>query len=90
MKRLTVGSVIVPIEEGVALKPSVGPEEKITDALELMLKNNVKRIAVARKNEIMGMVRLEDALKALGLDEELKSKNRKSVVVHGRKITLEK
>lgn len=90
MKRLTVGSVMVSIEEGVGLKPSIGPEEKITDALELMLKNNLKRIAVARQNEIMGMVRLEDALKALGLEEELKSKNRRSVVVHGRKITWEK
>ena len=90
MKRLTVESVIVPIEEGVEANPSVGPEAKITDALEMMLKNNLKRIAVSRRTKLIGMVRLEDALKALGLDEDLKSKKRQSIVVHGRKITIEK
>jgi len=90
MKRLTVEAVIVPTEKGVGSKPSIGPDERITDALEVMLKNDLKRIAVSKENEVLGMVRLEDALKKLGLDEDLKSKDKQSIVIHGRKIIIEK
>ena len=90
MGRLTVESVMVPVEKGVGSEPSVERYDKITDALEVMLKNNRKRIAVRSKREVIGMIRLDDALKALGLEGDLKTKKKQSIVIHGRKITIEK
>lgn len=89
MKRLAVEAIIIPIEDGVALKPCVGPEDRVTEALEVMLKNNLKRIAVIRGKEVLGMIRLEDALKQVGLEGNLKSKGSRSVIIHGRKIILD-
>ncbi len=90
MKRLGVEAIIVPIEEGVPLTPSVDPEDRITDAIEVMLKNDLKRIVVTAGNRAVGMIRLEDALKKVGLEADLKSKARRSIVIHGRKIILDK
>jgi signal-transduction protein with cAMP-binding, CBS, and nucleotidyltransferase domain len=67
----------------------VGPQDRITEALEIMLKNDLKRIAVTRGKEVLGMIRLEDALKSLGLEGNLKSKGKRSIVIQGRKITLD-
>jgi signal-transduction protein with cAMP-binding, CBS, and nucleotidyltransferase domain len=89
MKRLAVEAIIIPIDEGVALKPCVGSQDRITEALEIMLKNDLKRIAVTRGKEVLGMIRLEDALKSLGLEGNLKSKGKRSIVIQGRKITLD-
>lgn len=89
MKRLAVEAIIIPIDEEVAFKPCVGPQDRITEALEIMLKNDLKRIAVTRGKEVLGMIRLEDALKSLGLEENLQSKGKRSIVIQGRKITLD-
>jgi CBS domain-containing protein len=89
MKKLSVETIIIPIEEEVALKPCVGPEDSITDAIEVMLKNDVKRIAVTQGDQLVGMIRLEDALKKVGLEGDLKSKPKRTIVVHGRKIIVE-
>ena len=88
MKRLAVEAIIIPIADGVALKPRVGPEDRITEALEVMLKNDLKRIAVTRGNKVLGMIKLEDALKQIGLDGDLKSKGNRSIIIHGRRIKL--
>ena len=90
MKKLAVETIIIPIEEDVPLKPSVAPEDRITDALEIMLKNDLKRIAAVRGDEVLGMIKLEDALKTLGLDRGQKPKGTQSLVVHGRKIVVQK
>ena len=90
MKKLTVETIIKPIEDGVALKPFVGPEDRITEALEVMLKNDLKRIAVISEDSVLGMVRLDEALKQVGLNGDVKSKERQSLIVHGRKIVVEK
>jgi CBS domain-containing protein len=89
MKRLAVEAIIIPIEQGVGPKPCVRPEDRITEALEVMLKNDMKRIAVTRGKEVLGMITLEDALKQVGLKGDLKSKGRRSVVIHGRRIMVE-
>jgi CBS domain-containing protein len=89
MKRLSLESIIIPIEDEVPRKPSVGPQNRITEALELMLKNDLKRIAVTEGDRVLGMIKLEDALKKVGLKGDLKSKGKRSIVVHGRKIILD-
>lgn len=89
MKRLSVKAIIIPIEEEVGLKPSVGPEDRITEALEVMLKNDLKRVAVTRGNEVVGMIRLEDALEKVGLEGNLKSKRRRRAVIHRRRIIVD-
>lgn len=89
MKKLSVASIIIPMEEGMLLKPSVGPEARITDAIEVMLKHDLKRIAVIEGREPVGMIRLEDALKEVGLGGELKGKGKQTVVFQGRKFEVE-
>ncbi len=84
-----VETIIVPIEEDVLPKPCVGPEDSITDAIEVMLKNDLKRIAVTQGGRLLGMIRLEGALKKVGLEGDLESKAKRSIVIQGRKIILD-
>ncbi|MBN1843764.1 MAG: CBS domain-containing protein [Deltaproteobacteria bacterium] len=89
MRKLCVQEIVIPIEDHVASKPSVSPEDKITDAIEVMLKNDLKQIAVRRENRVLGMITLEDAFKEIGLEGGLKLKGKRSVVVHGRKLMVD-
>jgi CBS domain-containing protein len=74
--RLDIRKILVPLDENLAPKPSVSAADRITKAIEAMLKNDVRRIAVTNGGKVIGMVRLEDALKKVGLEEDLKSKER--------------
>ena len=89
MEKLTVKEITLLKDENLATKPSVSVEDKITDAIEVMLKNNLNRIAVTNKNEILGMIRLEDALKVIGLEDALKKRTAKIIIRHGRKIIID-
>ncbi len=88
MKKHEVKEIIVPINKNLAVKPSVTAEDNITEAIEILLKNDLKQIAVTGKDVVIGMIKLEDALKAIGLEGDLKTKETKIVVVHGRKIAV--
>lgn len=90
MKKLAVEAIIIPIEEGLSPTPSVAPDDRITGALEVMLENDLKRIAVVQGNEVVGMITLEDALKKVGLGRGGKPKGPQSLVVQGRKIVVER
>ena len=57
----------MPFKEGIPLNPSVTINDKTTYAVELMVNNNLKGIAVVRNNRPIGMIRLEDAFKQLGI-----------------------
>ena len=57
----------MPFREGAQIYPSVTMKDKITHAVELMVKNNLKNIVVVRNRRPIGIIRLEDALKELGL-----------------------
>lgn len=72
MKTRTVIAIIQPYEDGVPLHPSVTREERITRAIELMVKSNLKCIAVTRGTRPIGMIRLADAFQELGLKETKK------------------
>ena len=88
MKKHEVKDIIVPIDKNLAAKPSVAEKDNITEAIEVLLNNDLKQIAVTRKDAVVGMIRLEDALKAIGLEGDLKSKETRIVVVHGRTIVI--
>lgn len=62
----------MPFREGMPLNPSVTINDKTTHAVELMVNNNLKGIAVVRNNRPIGMIRLEDAFKQLGIQLPLK------------------
>lgn len=89
MARLSVEKIIVPIRGEIPLKPSVAPEDRITEALEVMLKNDLKQVVVAKGDEVLGMIRLDDALKTVGLAGRTRWTGAPSLVVHGRKIVLD-
>ncbi len=68
MKSRTVDSIMLPCPEDLPLTPSVASGEKIVRAVELMIGHNLDRIAVIRNRRPIGMVRLEEAFKELGLE----------------------
>lgn len=90
MKKLAVKTIVIPMAPGLSPNPAVVPEDRITDALEVMLENDLKHIAVVQDKEIVGMITLEDALKMVGLKQGKTAKRPQSLVVHGRKIVVEK
>jgi hypothetical protein len=63
----TVMEIIRPPIEGLPAAPLIGMHEPITQAVELMLNNDKKHLAVAGRCGVIGHVRLEDALRCLGL-----------------------
>jgi len=67
MNRKKVDEILLPIKEGLPLHPSVTMSDKIVYAIELMVNNNLKSIAVVLNDRPIGRVCLEDALKKLGL-----------------------
>ena len=67
MKRKTVKEIILPVKKGLPRHPSVTMNHRIMDAVELMVKHNLKNITVVLNGRPIGRVRLEDALKELGI-----------------------
>ena len=67
MRQKKVIEIIVPYEEGAPNHPSVMVNDRIVDAVELMVNHGLRRIAVVRNNRPLGMIRLEDAFRVLGL-----------------------
>jgi predicted transcriptional regulator len=89
MEKLKVKDITFLMDENLSIRPSVSVEDKITDAIEVMLKNDLDRIAVTSKDKILGMIKLKDALKVIGLEDDLKKKAAKIITRHGRKIIIE-
>jgi CBS domain-containing protein len=73
MKSRKVDCILLPCPEDLPVTPSVSIGEKITRAIELMISQNLNRIAVVRDKRPIGMVRLEDAFKEVGLEMPVKS-----------------
>jgi len=63
-----VKSILLPCGKQAPVNYTVTPDDKVMHAVELMLEKNIKCISVVRNGRPIGMVRLEDALKELGLD----------------------
>jgi predicted transcriptional regulator len=69
MKQRIVAEIVVPVCEGVPLVISVSATDSIMRAVELMVSRNLSMIAVVHNERRIGIIRLEDAFKALGLRE---------------------
>jgi predicted transcriptional regulator len=67
MRRRRVDEILQPYEEGVPLYPCVEMGERIIDAIQVMVTNDLKTLAVTINKRPVGMVRLEDAFKKVGL-----------------------
>ncbi len=67
MRRTKVDEILLPYEDGVPLDPSVKIGDRIITAIELMVGKNLKKIAVVRNQRPVGIIRLEDAFKKIGL-----------------------
>lgn len=67
MEKKTVKEIILPMKEGLPPHPSVTINHRIIDAVELMVKHNLKNIAVVSNDRPVGRVCLEDALRKLGI-----------------------
>ncbi|MBN1104427.1 MAG: hypothetical protein JXL84_13500 [Deltaproteobacteria bacterium] len=67
MRRKRVSDILQPYREGIPLDPSVRLDDRIIHAIELMVNNNMKCIAVLNNQRAVGMVCLQDALQKLGL-----------------------
>jgi len=73
MRKRTVEEIVLPYKDGIPLNPYVTMDDRMVDAIELMVKNNLKTIAVVRNKRPVGMVHLEDAFQKLGLQAQSKS-----------------
>jgi len=71
MRTRKVEEIILPYKEGIPLNPSVNIDDKIVHAIELMVDNNLKNIAVVLNARPIGRVCLEDALNKVGLQVPL-------------------
>jgi len=71
MRTRKVEEIILPYKEGIPLNPSVNINDKIVHAIELMVDNSLKNIAVVLNARPIGRVCLEDALNKLGLQVPL-------------------
>ena len=67
MRTRKVEEIILPYKEGIPLNPSVNINDKIVHAIELMVDNSLKNIAVVLNARPIGRVCLADALNKLGL-----------------------
>jgi CBS domain-containing protein len=68
METIKVKTILLPYRKEMPTYYTVMPEDKVIYAVELMVDHNMKTIAVVRNGRPIGMIRLEDALKKLGLD----------------------
>ena len=67
MKEKKAKDILLPFGEGTPLSPSVALDDKIVQAIELMVNNDLKCIAVIENQQPVGMVCLKDALQEMGL-----------------------
>ena len=67
MRQKKVLEIIVPYQEGMPNHPSIAMNDRIIDAVELMVNHGLHQVAVFRNNRPVGMIRLEDAFRKLGL-----------------------
>jgi hypothetical protein len=67
MRPTRVEEILQPYQDGIPLHPSVKMGDKIIQAIELMVRNNVKCITVLKNQRPVGLVRLEDAFRKIGL-----------------------
>lgn len=68
MKTRRVNEIILPYRADIPLNPWVTGEDRLTEAIRRMLAFDAQCIAVMRKNQPIGVIRLEDALKKIGLE----------------------
>ena len=69
MQKKNVLEILRPYRRHIPLSPALSADEKISRAIQIMLEHDLQRMAVVRKKKLIGMVRLEDALFALGLQQ---------------------
>ncbi len=67
MRQKCVDEILLPLKTGTPDHPAVAINDKITRAIELMVTHNISYIIVTRNNRPIGMVRLDDAFKMIGL-----------------------
>ena len=73
METIKVKTILLPYRKEARTNYTVTPEDKVISAVELMLEKNIKSVSVVRNGRPIGMVRLEDALKELGLNVNFKT-----------------
>ena len=61
--------ILLPYRRYIPLSPALSADEKISRAIQIMLEHDVQRMVVVRNNRPIGMVKLEDALLALGVQQ---------------------
>ncbi len=67
MKSRTVDEILLPYSDEVPRSPSVTLSDRIIYAIEVMVSRNLSELAVLRNRQPIGMIRLSDALRQVGL-----------------------
>jgi CBS domain len=67
MKTTTVQKIIRPYRAHIPMSPSVGVNDTISRAIQIMLGFGLNHMAVVRNHRPIGMVCLQEALQTLGI-----------------------
>ena len=67
MRTSKVEEILLPYRVHIPVEPSVTIGDKIVQAIELMVSNDLQTVAVVREGRPIGMIRLKDAFQKLGL-----------------------
>ncbi len=67
MRTSKVEEILLPYRVHIPVEPSVNIGDKIVQAIELMVGNDLQTVAVVRGGRPIGMIRLKDAFQKLGL-----------------------
>lgn len=62
-----VGEILLPLSGELPLMPSIGINEPISRAIEIMVRHNLSILAVVRNERPVGQVRIQDAFAFIGL-----------------------
>lgn len=62
-----VKDILIPLNRGTPRQPYVDINAKLAEAVEAMINSGVNRIVVVRRGYPVGMIRLHDAVKKLGI-----------------------
>ncbi|MBW2029833.1 MAG: CBS domain-containing protein [Deltaproteobacteria bacterium] len=67
-----VAEILAPFRQQTPLQPSASLDDSLVHAVELMLKHNLRCLAVVKRGRPLGLVYLKEALDKLGIQNPSK------------------
>ncbi|MHC1729643.1 MAG: CBS domain-containing protein [Syntrophobacteraceae bacterium] len=69
MRSMRLIDIVLPLSQDIVIDPNVDLHDPLTHAIEMMVSYNLQQIVVVSKGFPIGIVRLADAFKKIGLQK---------------------